>query len=168
MAISVTLYKYSGDNRVVDKTSGMTSIGTYSGVQFNDSADLHNPEFILQATVDSDVNYVLISQDDGLGRGARYYFATVENVRTGVTLVSCRLDVLMTYKNLIQGLNVVLERTGDKEEDSNINSYMYDRLQPKQVTVQYTSDVVGGFNYINNGCMIIGVIGASEVRNYQY
>ncbi len=107
---SILLYNISDDPKVLDKTlSGGVS---YSG-DFRDSIDLHDPVFTVEDTVGAEYNYCSITieheaPDPGI---TRYYFVRVENVRTGLSLLHCRLDPLMTFNAAIKAAKVCCIRS---------------------------------------------------------
>lgn len=111
--ITVELGHCADDPRKISKT--MTGIIVYSGehVQFRDAADLHDPVFMLQDTIAADINYCKITHQTDSFTHVRYYYAEITNVRTGLSTVSCRLDVLMTYSSQILQLPVYVMRTAD-------------------------------------------------------
>ena len=159
MAISVTLYNCADDNRTVHKTlSGGTP---YEDCIFKESTELHQPIFTVSETLSADFNYCSISGVDGR---TRYYFAEVINLRTNLSVVRCDLDVLMTYGAEIENLTGILKRATIGTRDDTVgNSYLYDGLQPKQVNCEYSSEVIGSFDFINNGCLVVGIIGSTSL-----
>lgn len=111
--INVTLYHYDGDNRKISKT--LSGGILYSSVIFRESIDFHDPEFTIEETVDPNFNYceiTFINESPG-SNISKYYFASVENVREGLSLIRCRLDVLMTYAASIMNLPVNVIRSSD-------------------------------------------------------
>lgn len=111
--IKVELGHCADDPRKITKT--MTGIIVYSGdhLQFRDAADLHDPDFLIQDTLAADINYCKITHQTDAYTHIRYYYAEITNVRTGLSAVRCRLDVLMTYSTQILQLPVYVMRTAD-------------------------------------------------------
>lgn len=148
MADHITLYNYAGENNRVGKTlSGGSSFTT---VVYRDSVDFHNPIFAIESNVSADFNYAEIEQ----GGVTRYYFARVENVRAGLSLIHCALDVLQTYD--LSSVPVVPARSS-----SHYNPYLIDNRRPVETTVQHYNVMFKGANLdYNNMSMIAGIVGS--------
>lgn len=146
---TITLYKYAGNVKQVDKKSMLTNAAVYSG-DFRDSVDLHNPDIMINDTVPADYNYCAVT----VGTITRYYYAHVVNVRTGLTLVRCDIDVLTTF-DLTQ-VPVIPARTATEN-----NRYITDITQPvEQRTQHYNVLFSGGANLdYSNMTLIAGIVG---------
>lgn len=164
MAIVVTLYTYTGDDRVVNKSLGT---GTeYNDCTFRDSAELHSPVFTVQADVPASVNYCSITDHNGK---TRYYYATVINLRTGLSVLTCRVDVLMTYKQELYELSVIPLRSAS---DNGYNAYIADGAQPIEVAkyneimnpVGYDASLPDACLDYANMSLIAAVIGTDEYK----
>lgn len=105
MATTVTLYEFSGDERVLDKSGLLTQLVTGVTIVPGSKFDLLNPTFTLKFTgVDSTqnwrahANYLYISEWD------RYYF--IDNIAAApgnnIFVVSCREDVLYSFRDQIK------------------------------------------------------------------
>lgn len=104
MATYVTLYQFSGDERVLDKTGLLTQLVTNVVLVPGSKFDLLNPTFTLKFTGDNNTqnwranaNYLYISEWD------RYYF--IDNIAAApgnnMFIASCREDVLYSFKDQI-------------------------------------------------------------------
>ena len=145
---TVETYTYTGENNRVVKTDFLTLIGTYTG-NFRDSIDLHNPVFTVEATVSPEVNYCKITVDS-----VTYcYFCSVENVRTGLSVLHCSRDVL-TVPGLLD-VNIVPARSA-----SRYNAWLIDTRRPVETTVQHYNLLFNGsgFDY-SNMSLIAGIVG---------
>lgn len=151
MAITITLYKYGGNRKKVQKNlgEGTSIVGT---ITFRDTAELHSPYFTVGANLSADYNYCSIS---GVDETTRYYFCTVSNIRTGLSGVDCTIDVLKTYNVL--DVPVVPARSS-----SRYNSYLIDGRYPIETTIQhYNVPFEGGaiLDY-NNLTLVAGIVGS--------
>ena len=104
--INVTLYHFNGDNRQISKS--LSDGILYTAVNFRESIDFHDPEFTIEATIDPSYNYCEITFDNESPAEDvhKYYFASVENVREGLSVIRCRIDVLTSYAAAILPLPV--------------------------------------------------------------
>lgn len=145
----IVLYHYSGENERVVKTSDLTDATTYSG-NFRDRVDLHDPVFTVGADVSASYNYCSVT----VGNETRYYFARVENVRTGLSLIRCNLDVLMTFNVL--DVPVIPYRSA-----SAYNRYIIDASQPVDVRTEHFNLLFqgGGDLDYNNMTLVAGIVG---------
>lgn len=112
--MQVTLYKNMSDNRVVNKS--LTTIGTYNNVHLKDDTDVANPVFIFDATFNlNNINYIYAPT---LGR---YYYIDNVTLSQQRQLVSCHVDVLMTYKTYLLSKSAIIGRSTNK-----FNAYQID------------------------------------------
>lgn len=145
---SIVLYHNSSENERVNKIPYLSNESAYSG-DFRDSIDLHNPVFSINDTVSATYNYCKIT----VGGETRYYFARVENIRTGLSMIHCVLDVLMTFE--LSSVPVVPARS-----ESVYNDYIIDAMQPAETRVQHYNLLFSGDNLdYNNMTMIAGIVG---------
>lgn len=163
MAIVVTLYTYTGDDRVVNKSLG-TGVA-YNNCIFKDSAELHSPVFTVEADVSASVNYCSITDHNGK---TRYYYATVINLRTGLSVLTCSVDVLMTYKSELYELSVIPLRSAS---DDGYNAYIADGAQPIEVA-KYNEimNPIGYDSALPDACLNYGSMSlvAAIVGNDEY
>lgn len=146
---NITLYHYSGENERVNKTSALSDAASYSG-DFRESIDLHNPVFMVNDSIPASYNYCVIT----VGTETRYYFARVENVRTGLSLVHCDLDVLMSFD--VSNVPVIPYRSA-----SAYNRYIIDSSQPVDVRTEHFNLLFSGDNLdYNNMTLIAGIVGS--------
>ena len=147
MANHITLYNYSGESNKVGKTlSGGTPI---TNVIFRESVDFHNPVIQVESNLSPALNYAEIEQDGT----TRYYFARVENVRRGLSIIHCELDVLQTFD--LSAVPVVPARSY-----SNQNAWLIDTRRPVETTVQHYNVLFNGDNLdYNNMTLIAGIVG---------
>lgn len=143
--MQVTLYKNRSDNRVIDKS--LTTIGTYSNVHLKDDTDVANPVFIFDANFNlNNINYIYAPT---LGR---YYYIDNVTLSQQRQLVSCHVDVLMTYKTYLLNKSAIIGRSTSK-----FNTYFVDNDMPQINSSEIT---VTKFNNTFNGeSLILAVAG---------
>lgn len=135
--MTLTLYKCSDDQRTLNKT--LTDAITRT-VQLKNDTDLLSPTFLLayDATILAGYNY---AEMDG-----RYYFITdVGGVLGGQLRISCKTDVLMTYKDQIMQCPIIVDRSS-----SNWNAYIQDNER-------------GFYQYVTNQYVSLGDIGYPDI-----
>lgn len=105
MSTLVTLYQFSGDERVLDKSGLLTQLAVNVALVPSAKFDLLNPTFTLKITGDNNTqnwrgsaNYLYISEWN------RYYFIDNLAVAPGdnILIASCREDVLYSFKDQIK------------------------------------------------------------------
>ena len=147
MANHITLYNYNGESNKVGKTlSDGILVDT---VIYRESVDFHNPVIQVESNLSPALNYAEIEQDGT----TRYYFARVENVRRGLSIIHCELDVLQTFD--LSAVPVVPARSY-----SNQNAWLIDTRRPVETTVQHYNVMFDGDNLdYNNMTLIAGIVG---------
>ena len=113
MAFTVSLFKTASENNRVVKT--LTDEKQLSGELRNQTSVLNPSIRIESADNISSYNYAYISEF-----GRYYYITDIVSVRTNCWVVSLRCDVLMSYKDEIQGLNVILNNT----QETGLSNYL--------------------------------------------
>ncbi len=95
--MDLTLYKQAATPERIDKTAYLTQVGTVSGVTIKNEMDLMQPVFVLKTDpLVYNANYLYCSFT------SRYYYITDITALTGGRVaISCRVDVLYTYKDEI-------------------------------------------------------------------
>lgn len=113
MAFTISLFKTASENNRVVKT--LTDEKQLSGELRNQTSVL-NPNIRIESADNiSTYNYAYISEF-----GRYYYITDIVSVRTNCWVVSLRCDVLMSYKDEIQGLNVILDNT----QETGLSNYL--------------------------------------------
>lgn len=113
MAFTISLFKTASENNRVVKT--LTDEKQLSGELRNQTSVLNPSIRIESADNISTYNYAYISEF-----GRYYYITDIVSVRTNCWIVSLRCDVLMSYKDEIQGLNVILSNT----QETGLSNYL--------------------------------------------
>lgn len=113
MAFTVSLFKTTSENNRVVKV--LTDEKQLSGELRNQTSVLNPSIRIESADNISTYNYAYISEF-----GRYYYITDIVSVRTNCWVVSFRCDVLMSYKDEIQGLNVILDNT----QETGLSNYL--------------------------------------------
>ncbi len=109
--MEIVLYKYRGIPQVINKTlSGGTRV---SGV-FRQPFDFKSPTLKLSTGYDAfrnnGINYVLID-------GKYYYVLDWSIEESGAISLELHIDVLMTYKDDIMDMDVILSRSETGDDD---------------------------------------------------
>ena len=115
MAFTISLFKTASENNRVVKV--LTNEKQLSGELRNQTSVLNPSIRIESADNISTYNYAYISEF-----GRYYYITDIVSVRTNCWIVSLRCDVLMSYKDEIQGLNVILDNTQENGLSNYISS----------------------------------------------
>lgn len=129
--MNVTFYKNNSDKRVITKT--LTGATTATGVSLYDSTSVTATVLKMSggASKIASFNYVYIP-DFG-----RYYYITDFTVENGYILISCKVDVLMSYATSIKACACVAKR-----QENKYNLYLNDELYKGY---QYTNQFVHKF-----------------------
>ena len=143
--MEITLYTNDSENNKLEKT--ITNSILLEG-NLRDESSIINP-IILISSNKEDIPYMYnYAYIPAFGR---YYFITdIESVRTGIWRVSMHVDVLMSYKEQIKNLNVIINNS----EETGANNY----LSGNQwiTNVKNTTNIVNFPNGLNdNGEFIL-------------
>ena len=113
MAFTISLFKTASENNRVVKV--LTDEKQLSGELRNQTSVL-NPNIRIESADNiSTYNYAYISEF-----GRYYYITDIVSVRTNCWVVSLRCDVLMSYKNEIQSMSVILNNT----QETGLSNYL--------------------------------------------
>lgn len=113
MAFTISLFKTASENKRVVKA--LTDEKQLSGELRNQTSVL-NPTIRIESSDNiSTYNYAYISEF-----GRYYYITDIVSVRTNCWVISLRCDVLMSYKDEIQSMNVILNNT----QETGISNYL--------------------------------------------
>ena len=113
MAFTISLFKTASENNRVLKV--LTDEKQLSGELRNQTSVL-NPTIRIESSDNiSGYNYCYISEF-----GRYYYITDIVSVRTNCWVVSLRCDVLMSYKDEIQSMNVILNNT----QETGLSNYL--------------------------------------------
>ena len=113
MAFTISLFKTASENNRVIKV--LTDEKQLSGELRNQTSVLNPTIRIESADNISGYNYCYISEF-----GRYYYITDIVSVRTNCWVVSLRCDVLMSYKDEIQSMNVILNNT----QETGLSNYL--------------------------------------------
>lgn len=145
MAVTVKFYTISDDNKVVSKTLGTA---TEYECTIKETTDVTAPVLRIQTTSNlSGFNYCYIER-----YGRYYYVDRIETTPTGLWMLHCRCDVLMSYKTQIRALTGTLERS-----ENTFNAYLNDN---QYKALSYRKVVTKQFpNAIDDDCFILMTVG---------
>lgn len=103
--MDITLYKCSSENNRLDKTEFLKDSFTISG-ELRSSLNILSPSFNIQSENNLiGYNYCYIPY---LNR--YYYISSMELIRNNIYAIRCSVDVLMSYKDAILGLEASVAR----------------------------------------------------------
>jgi len=125
----------NADDRVVDKTAALEAATKYevqNGV-LREEVDILDPSFNTTDNVPLGCNYAYIPDF------RRWYYVTIEVIRTGIRRVTMHVDVLMTWKDAIKASEGVVTRTYGQGENGNLNAFIVDDEMPM---FSYTEDTI--------------------------
>ena len=96
--MTITFYNTTSDKRMLNKT--LTNAKSITG-DIKQETSIISPIFIVNSNIQllSNYNYLYVSELD------RYYYINDVTISKNCIIVSCEIDVLMTYKNSINCLN---------------------------------------------------------------
>lgn len=104
MAFTISLFKTDSENNRLTKT--LTNEKQLTGT-LKEQTSILNPSIVISSDENiSTYNYAYISEF-----GRYYYITDIVSARNGLWRVQLRCDVLMSYKDEIQNLNVILDNT---------------------------------------------------------
>lgn len=112
--MELTFYKQAATPNRVDKSSFLESIGQLSGVKLKEDTDLMHPVFILKTNpIVYNSNYIYCSFTSRY-----YYIESIDALKGGRIAISCKIDVLYTYKDEILNSSAWIERSDDTTNTS--------------------------------------------------
>lgn len=134
--MDITLYKNHSSDNVIDKN--LSEISVLRDCKIKSSENIININVILKTDITiMDCNYLFISELN------KYYF--IRNVQvnpTGIYNLSCEIDVLYTYRDLIKKLNAVCIETSIFDDYLQSNTYdVLSTLTSKSVTIPFDKSV---------------------------
>ncbi len=144
--ITINLYNVSDDNEKVDKTLGTAK--SFTNCSIKEQTDVTNITLRIQTGDNlSGYNYAYVSE-----YGRYYFIDKIETTPTGYWVLSCRCDVLMSFKNQILALKGTVTRS-----ESVYNVYLQDS---EYKALAYRNIVTKRFpNAINQDTFILMTVG---------
>lgn len=146
--MTLTLYIFSKKR---NSTSRPSSGGTSIEVKLKRSTSILSPVFLLSGEIESYMLFTYASWD------GRYYFITDMEIETNNLIsISCRVDVLSTYKTEIGSYTAFVERSS-----SSFDEYVYDKyLSAKTIAGVKTSTISGQLPYWSTeGTFLLRTVG---------
>lgn len=141
--MNIKLYYTKDDNNQLSKS--LTLVYDLTGNLRNES-DIVHPVILIEAATLGNSNYAYIAEFD------RYYFIReVKSVRTGLWLVTFESDPLMSFKDSIRALYVVLQET----EVSSVNNYLPDERVWLSTVKDKTSIITFPYGLLDTGEYIL-------------
>lgn len=113
--ITINLYNVSDDNEKVDKTLGTAK--SFTNCSIKEQTDVTNITLRIQTSDNlSAYNYAYVDE-----YGRYYFIDKIETTPTGYWVLSCRCDVLMSFKTQLLELKGTVTRS-----ESLFNGYLMD------------------------------------------
>lgn len=126
--MDITLYVNSSERQEINKSLSNDTVLT--GILRGESSVI-SPTFTIEHANPSGFNYCYIP-DFG-----RYYFITnITSVRNSIWRIDCSVDVLMSFKDAILALEVVVSDNTDGDNETYVNG------KPWVTTVKSKTDVI--------------------------
>lgn len=134
--MDITLYKNQSSDNTLNKT--LNEISVLRDCKIKTSENIININIILKTDISIlDCNYLFISELN------KYYF--VRNIQVtpqGVYNLSCEIDVLYTYRELIKTLNAVCIETSSFDDYLQSNTYdVLSTLTSKSITIPFDKSI---------------------------
>lgn len=140
--MNITFYEnVKVDDRVVDKSAALAAATKYevqNGV-LREEVDILSPSFNTTDNVPLGCNYAYIPDF------RRWYYVTIEVIRTGIRRVTMHVDVLMTWKDAIKQSKCVANRTAHQGTKGNINMFVPDKHLPMFTYTEDCIEILGSF-----------------------
>ena len=145
-SITIDLYNVSDDNEKINKTLGTAK--EFTNCSIKEQTDVTNITLRIQTTDNlSEYNYAYVSE-----YGRYYVIDRIETTPTGYWVLSCRCDVLMSFKTQILNLRGTVTRS-----ESLYNGYLNDSAYK---ALAYRDVYTRAFpNSFNNDSLILLTIG---------
>lgn len=128
--MDIILYQTFSERERIGKTlsNSLTLTGTLRG-----ESSVINPSFMIESTNPSAYNYCYISEF------GRYYFIdNITSIRNSLWRIDCKVDVLMSFKDSILNLNVIVSDLSSGEPD--VSTYIDG--SPWVPTVKCKTDII--------------------------
>lgn len=113
---TIKLYKFSGENELVDKSRFLSDEISFSGV-LKEETNIMSPSIVIEATNLIGYNYAYISEF-----GRYYYINSIDSVSNKLWRINLKCDVLYTYNAQIRQQQAII----DKQESEYINKMVND------------------------------------------
>lgn len=108
---NIKLFRYAGTIARMTKTGFLYDETPINNPIYRCEIDFHAPVFDVENDLSPALNYCEISQ----GVHTWYYFCTIENIRRGLSRVTCKIDVLSSYYTGIMNTKVWCHRSAAKQ-----------------------------------------------------
>lgn len=155
--MTVTLYKYTGENNRLDKTSMLSGALQRLNVKIKGNFDAVSPELIFDYSGELDgYNYLLCD----FGNGAFfYYYCTIIATPGQMFRAVCKRDPFMSFKSQMLASKAVARRTKNPGTTDNINLFVNDPDLPMFAYTEDTVHVLGSFTNMWTGGAYVCTVG---------
>lgn len=140
--MNIVLGVNSSERNAINKT--ISNQTTFTGT-LKSSCSVINPSVLINAENLSAYNYCYIAAFN------RYYFISdITSVRNGLWRIDCSVDVLMSYKNEILALNVIVSdaSVGDNQPTYMMGDVWKTSVKTKTDVINFPSGMLDNGEYI--------------------
>ena len=169
--MKITFYKNKADRIVFNKTKYLTKKGSSQNIKYKEDTDLIRPQFIVSVSdiKDKDINYVYVGKDPDNSSDTttvnRYYYVNEITFSQQYVILSCEVDVLMSFKDDIADLEGIVERNALLYNmyltDTKLKCFNLQRVQTFPWAASFLSDGA------KTACYILTMSGGGANENNQ-
>lgn len=139
--MDITLYQTVSERERINKVLGnyIAMTGTLRG-----ESSVINPSFLIEYSNPSDYNYCYIPSF------GRYYFITnITSVRNNIWRIDCSVDVLMSFRNEILNLEVIVSQDSLPDTECYMNGEVWkSTVKTKTDIINFPSGLLDSGEYI--------------------
>ena len=138
--MDIILYVTTSEKQQINKTliDGVTFTGS-----LRSESSVIKPSFLLEITNPSSYNYCYIAEFN------RYYLITdIVSIRTGLWRIDCTVDVLMSFRNQILALNVIVDRASSDSDTYMSGDVWNTTVKTKTDIINFPSGLLDSGEYI--------------------
>lgn len=135
---TIKLYKFSGENELVDKSRFLSDEISFSGV-LKEETNIMSPSIVIEATNLIGYNYAYISEF-----GRYYYINSIDSVSNKLWRINLKCDVLYTYNAQIRQQQAIIEKQESEYINKMFNDGSFEVTQDTGVEVIQFPNSFGG------------------------
>lgn len=142
--MNVDLYRYTGDFRKADKSSGLTLLLNYTATYLKEPESVRSIQLRLQYSDQATKNEILKSNMLYIPELSRWYEVRPESVLDlgGIVKLTCEEDDIMSNLSDVLNLRAVIKRQANRYNtylnDEKYKAYEYSRIQTKEFPSGFT------------------------------
>lgn len=139
--MDITFYYNNSERQAINKN--LSGGITFSGALRNECS-IETPEFMIEAVDPILYNYCYIPSF-----GRYYFIENVDSVRTNLWRVHCRVDVLMSFKDAILNLNVIISDDTSPDDEQYMSGDVWaTTVKTKTDVINFPSGLLDSGEYI--------------------